>query len=204
MIKKQQKWVALLVTLTFAWLLQFSALPLNAKETNEQIASTSLEPGPGFHEVTKNNAPPARKKSILPYVLIGAGAVAVTVVLFLVVFKTRYDITGTWSVHITYDGNYSDWDTTVVLSGDKKSGIAVESNGGSGTYTVDGRDITVALHWPSGETIDCTGKIESNDRMSGRFVESVYWQGNWTAVRIASGASAPVLKQPASGPVPHK
>ena len=204
MIKKHQRWIALLVALAFVWLLEVSAMPLAASGSNEQIGSADGGQGPDFHEVAGHKAAPPQKKSLLPYVLIGVGVVAVAAVLFLVVLKTSYDIVGTWTVHVSYDGNYADWDTLVVLSGGKKSGSAIEINGGSGTYAVDGKDITVILLWPSDEIITCTGKIESNDRMSGRFVESVYWQGDWTAVRVASGAALPGLKKTVSAAAANK
>ncbi|MCX6555679.1 MAG: hypothetical protein NTZ12_11820, partial [Candidatus Aminicenantes bacterium] len=96
MIKKQQKWIALFVALTFMWLLQVSAMPVAAAGTSEQAGVASAEQGPNFYDAAKPKPAPAPKKSILPYVLIGVGVAAVAVVLILVVFKTNYDITGTW------------------------------------------------------------------------------------------------------------
>ncbi|MCJ7526112.1 MAG: hypothetical protein MUP71_12955 [Candidatus Aminicenantes bacterium] len=52
MLKKQQKWIALLMTLTFAWLLHITAMPLAAVETTEQVSSTSVEQAPGVFEQT--------------------------------------------------------------------------------------------------------------------------------------------------------
>ena len=95
MIKKQQKWIAVLVTLAFMWLLQVSTMPLAAASTVEQISSANAEQGPDFVEAVGYKAAPAAKKSILPIVLIGLGVVAVAAVLFLVVLKTKYDIIGT-------------------------------------------------------------------------------------------------------------
>jgi len=50
MLKKQQKWIALLMTLTFAWLLQVSTMPLAAASTTEQASSASVDQAPGFIE----------------------------------------------------------------------------------------------------------------------------------------------------------
>lgn len=50
MIKKPQKWIALLVAISFAWLLQVSAMPLAAVKTTEQATTASAEQAPGFIE----------------------------------------------------------------------------------------------------------------------------------------------------------
>ncbi len=50
MFKKHQRWIALLVTISFAWLLQVSAMPLAAVETTEQAATASVEQATGFIE----------------------------------------------------------------------------------------------------------------------------------------------------------
>jgi hypothetical protein len=92
MIKKQQKWIALLVTLTFMWLLQVSTMPMAAANAPEQIGSAGAEQGPDYVEAVGHKVAPAKKKSILPIILIGVGVVAVAAVLFLVVLKTKYDL----------------------------------------------------------------------------------------------------------------
>jgi hypothetical protein len=50
MINKQQKWIALLVVVTFIWLLQVSTMPMAAAGTTEQISAANAEPGPDFVE----------------------------------------------------------------------------------------------------------------------------------------------------------
>jgi hypothetical protein len=47
---KHQKWIALLVTFTFAWLLQVSAMPLAATGTTEHVAAASAGQATGFVE----------------------------------------------------------------------------------------------------------------------------------------------------------
>ena len=194
MIKKQQKWIALLVTLTFVWLLQVSAMPIAAANAEVQMSAAGNEQGPRYIEEEGNSGNLIKKKSILPYVLIGVGVVAVAAVLFLVVLKTSDDIRGTWTVHITYDGDDYEWDTTPVFTGDKKSGTTTDNWSGTGTYTVDGKNVTFSLHWPNNNTSTFTGQFDTKDTMSGRFHETAEWDGDWTAVRVASGASLPAVK----------
>ncbi len=50
MYKNHQKWTALLAALTFAWLLQVSAMPLAAVDTTEQVAAASAGQATGFIE----------------------------------------------------------------------------------------------------------------------------------------------------------
>jgi hypothetical protein len=66
MIKKQQKWIALMVVVTFIWLLQVSTLPLAAANAAERVSAANTEQGPDFVEAVGHSASPAKKKSILP------------------------------------------------------------------------------------------------------------------------------------------
>ena len=58
MYKNHQQWIALLVAVTFAWLLHVSATPLAAAKTTEQPSAEAIEPtnqldseqAPGFFE----------------------------------------------------------------------------------------------------------------------------------------------------------
>ena len=166
MIKKQQKWIALLVTLTFVWLLQVSAMPLTASGTSEQVTSSHAEQGPNFVERAGAAGSPAAKKSILPYVLIGVGVVAVAAVLFLVVLKTNYDISGEWTMNYSWSG--SPLNTyPITLSGDKKSGNAVLHTT-SGTYAVDGKKVTINTYQGTGKW-EFIGEFKSKVRIEGDF-----------------------------------
>jgi hypothetical protein len=60
---KHQKWTALLVTVTFAWLLQVWAMPLAAADTTEKVAAASLEQAPGFIEQEGSELTQARKRN---------------------------------------------------------------------------------------------------------------------------------------------
>jgi hypothetical protein len=122
-----------------------------------------------------------------------------------VVLKTKYDIVGTWAVHITYDGhpNYN-FDDNVTFTGDKKSGTTHDDWNGTGTYTIDGKNVIFNLHWASTNSSTYTGQFDGKDNMSGTFHEDVGFTGSWTAVRAASGASLPKFKNPATNKGPNR
>jgi hypothetical protein len=166
MIKKQQKWIALLVTLTFVWLLQVSAMPAIAAGTTEQPSAANAEQGPGFVEAVGHSVAPAAKKSVLPYVLIGVGVVAVAAVLFLVVLKTSYDITGKWTLNYQMPG----WPLStypLTCTGDKKAGTAA-TDLVSGTYAVDGKKVTVNLIQTTARW-EYIGEFKTKVRIEGDF-----------------------------------
>jgi len=117
----------------------------------------------------------------------------VAIVLVLVIFKTQYDIVGTWTIHLIYDNDDNEWDSITVFSGNKKSGTTLDNYDASGTYTVDGKNVTFTLSW-SNTIITFTGQFDGKDKMSGSFNEASKWTGTWTAVRGASNASVPKLK----------
>jgi hypothetical protein len=72
MIKKHQKWTALLVAITFAWLLQVSAMPLAANNKTEAVAASAGQ-APGFVE---QQGPdwnrPAKLKITTVLIIVGA------------------------------------------------------------------------------------------------------------------------------------
>ena len=187
MLKKQQKWIALTVILAFAWMMQVSTMPLAAAGASERVDSASAGQGPNFVEVAGPAGAAAKSKSILPLVLIGVGVVAVAAVLFLVVLKTNYDILGSWTVNweFTTSGGSSGV-FMITFSGTKESGNITISYGGSGTYTVDGKNVTWVLSSEDPSFI-WTGQFDSKDAMSG----TINWSakgasGTWTATRGAS------------------
>jgi hypothetical protein len=183
MIKKQQKWIALLVTLTFMWLLQVSTMPLAAASAPEQIGSASAEQGPDYVEAVGYKAAPAKKKSIVPIILIGVGVAAVAAVLILVVFKTKYDIVGTWEITTAWSGGGGGTVTNEFV-GDKKSGdVNLVLSGSSakwGEYTVDGKKVTF---WILTSTF--TGEFTDKTHMSGTGVGIGSTTGTWTAVKTS-------------------
>ena len=201
MVNKQKKWIAILVTLTFVWLLQVSAMPIGAADATEQVGSANAEQEPGFSEAVSHKTAPAKGKSVLPYVLIGVGVIAVAAVLILVVFKTTYDIVGTWT--FVFTGPY---DTTLhyAFVGDKKSGTWSDVYGGdSGTYTVDGKDVTMPINGAPDTVF--TGQFTGKDTMTGSWVYgSSIW--NFTATREMTAAevrtptSSPKVQHQSGGP----
>jgi hypothetical protein len=202
MIKKQQKWIALLVICTFAWLLHVSAMPLSASGSSEKASSVSAGSGPDHYEVVGQKAAPAKKKSMLPLILIGAGALTVTAVaLFLWpgILKTKYDVTGSWVFVFTGPFN-SIYQTD--FTGTKKSGNWVWSHSPStkGTYTVDGKNLTMTPGAGDGWTATITGTFTSKDVMSGTWVQDGNtW--NWTATRGTSPTRIDVPATQALGAV---
>ena len=197
MIKKQQKWIALFVTLTFVWLLQISTMPMAAASAPELTSSTSNDQGPRFIEEEGDSGYQAPKKSILPVILIGVGVVALAAVLFLVVLKTSYDIVGTWEFNYTSTAPAKTWTWTLVFSGDKKSGTFVDA-GDTGTYTVDGKNVTIRYNAPWDNNIAISGaKFDGKDTMSGTATFTDLKVGGidvfsatWTATRAGSTAAA--------------
>jgi hypothetical protein len=192
MLKKQQKWIALLVTLTFVWMLQVSTMPLAAAGATEQVSSASAGQGPDFVESIGHKYAPVKKKSILPYVLIGVGVVAVAAVLILVVFKTNYDITGSWSVTYAFTTGYTASGTvSCTFTGTKESGTVSGFYGDHGPYTVSGKNVTWTLSSYAAD-FTWTGKFDTKDTMSGTLVmPSQGVNGTWTATRNAATTSIP-------------
>jgi hypothetical protein len=188
MIKKQQKWIALLVTLTFMWLLQVSTMPVAAASAPEQIASASTEQAPGFIEQEGTSGYQAQKKSILPIILIGVGVVAVAAVLFLVVLKTKYDIRGTWSVTAIWVGHAQSPAFTLVFAGTSKDSGTFTEGTTPGTYTADGKNVT----WKyNAYPITATGTFSGKDSISGTLASTLpgYTSGGtFTATRTAAAA----------------
>jgi hypothetical protein len=197
--------IALFVAFAFLSLLAASTMPLRADQAAGQAgtAVSSPEQGPGFVEEEGYGSAPA-KKSIVPIILIGVGVAALAAVLVLVVFKAKYDIAGSWSLHATYDDDDYVYDSIIVFTGDKKSGTTSDNWGGSGTYSVDGKNVTFTIHWPNDNTSTYTGSFDGKDKMNGRFHESVGFDGPWTAVRGATAASLPKLKETGSNKGPGR
>jgi hypothetical protein len=193
MIKKQQKWIALLVTLTFVWLLQVSTMPLAAASTTEQIGSANAEQSPRFIEEEGDGGYQAKKKSIMPIILIGVGVVAVAAVLFLVVLKTKYDITGEWkySWKNTGDTNWKYANQAIVFTGDKKTGTLAYL-GYTGTYAVDGKNVSIQFVYGTNSSVTNTGVFSSKDKISGTWKvdQNTTTTGDWEAVRAGTTAQA--------------
>jgi hypothetical protein len=184
MIKKQQKWIALLVVFTFMWLLQVSTMPVAAAGAVEKVSAAKEEQGPGFFEASGYVYAPA-KKSILPVVLIVVGVAAAAAVLFLVVLKSKYDIRGSWAMTITSTkdpANVEHWIAT--YTGTKTSGdVEFAANYGAIKlrYSVDGKNISFLFSDPTKQQM--SGQFFDKDNMTGTYTyfDQVF---NWSASRI--------------------
>jgi len=183
MIKKQQKWIALLVTLTFMWLLQVSTMPVAAASTTEQIGSANAEQAPSFIEEEGDSSYQPRKKSALPLILGVVAVGALAAVLVLVVFKTKYDITGAWTLTWKYEGD-PQASNTITFTGDKKTGTFQISTA-SGTYTVDSKKVQWV--YSGGGSTTYTGEFTDKTHMSGTMISYGY-NGTWSAVKKATTA----------------
>jgi hypothetical protein len=186
MIKKQQKWIALLVVCTFIWLLQVSTMPVAAANGPERISSASAEQGPDYYESVSQKAVVAKKKSILPFILIGLGLITVTAVVLVVLLISKYDITGSWQMTYTWAGE-TPGTVTLTFTGDKKSGTFISSSGGSGNYSVDSKNVTWTY---SAYGARYTGTFTDKKNISGTMVSgSGTMTGTWFAIKNSSAAS---------------
>ena len=173
-INQHRRSVAILTILAFAFLMQISTCPLRA-ETEQ----------PGSIERVGSSGAAAAKKSPLIPILIGVVVVgAVAAVLILVVFKSKYDIVGTWDC--TGDGG--DWSHTFTFTGDKESGTWTEDTGydiKESSYTVDGKDVT----WTGKRYFSGTNIWWSTDTFTGKFTDKETMSGTYTTVYLLGSAS---------------
>jgi aspartate oxidase len=193
-MKTHKRMIALFVTLAFLSLLHATTMPLRADQAPgpSGTAVSADEQGPGFIEEEGYGSAPA-KKSIIPVILIGLGVAVLAAVLVLVVFKTKYDIVGTWSLD---NSIWSLGATTLVFSGDKKSGtITLEKFIDTGTYTVDGKSVHFEFK-AAGYNYNWVhdGQFDGKDRISGTVQyyvnNNVSATGTFTATRVASAAAS--------------
>ncbi len=170
MMKKHERWIALLVVCTFTWLIQVYTMPAAAAGTTEQVGSASAEQGPDYYETISQKAAPAKKKSVLPMILIGVGVLAVTAVVLFLFVLNKYDIVGTWS--LTYNWLKGTYTYDAVFSGSKKSGTMTLGGAIGGAYTVDGKKVTCYVQ-VSDQKLEFVGEFSSKTHMSGQL--NFYW-----------------------------
>jgi hypothetical protein len=189
MIEKQKRWISVLVIVCFAWLLHVATMPLAAATAAHPTVAS--DQGTGFHEAVAQKAAPAKKKSLLPWVLIGVGVLGATAaVLFLFVLKS-YDLTGTWT--FVFDGPTHET-YSLTFSGTKKSGTFIFDAVSfySGTYTVDNKTFTMVL--TSFPAIQFSGRFTGKDALSGDWI---YGGDHWTFTATRSGANTTANPAPA-------
>ena len=182
MIKLHKKSIALFVVFTFLSLLQISAMPSRADQRPSPAGTTveSSEQAPNFIEEEGDTSYQPKKKSMLPIILGVVALGAVVAVLALVVLKTKYDITGSWTLTWKYEGDPQN-SNTITFTGDKKTGTFSISTA-TGNYTVDNKD--VVWTYTGGQTV-YTGKFTDKTHMSGTMDDSGY-PGTWSAVKQAT------------------
>jgi hypothetical protein len=190
MIKKQARWIALLVVVAFAGTVQLSAMP-PAAASEESAVAAAEGAAPSYVEVADKAPAKAKAKSVLPYILIGVGAAALAVVLLVVLKKTTYDITGSWTLQWKENGDPA-YDTVPAnFTGTKKSGTVTGFYGDSGPYTVDGKNVRWVLSSYDADFV-WTGRFDSEDTMSGTMsLPSESLQGTWIATRGAPVTALP-------------
>jgi hypothetical protein len=161
------KRVAVIILIVFSSIITGAAYPLHAQET------------PGAIEKTGQASVQSGGGSILPIVLIGVGVLAVAAVLIFVVFKTSYDITGSWVFVFTGPATYT---YQATFTGTKDSGTYLfpATPMISGTYTVSDKAVTMAV--TADTAIVFTGSFTSKDAMSGNWTQDAFHY-TWTATR---------------------
>jgi hypothetical protein len=193
-----KKIVALTVLFAFISLIGASAYPLHAQET----------PGAVEKLAVPNKA--TTTSSIVPYILIGVGVIAVGLLLFLVILKTSYDIVGTWDFSLAGQSSFI---LSITFSGSSSSGtwnvnhanaqMATPSRsratGGAslallmpnaGEYSASGKTMTMSISGASSFSV--SGQFSGADTMTGTWTQgNLTW--NWTATR---GTAPAVVDSP--------
>ena len=190
MIKKQQKWIALLVVCTFMWLMQVSSMPVSAAGTTAQVSSASAEQGPDYLEAVGQKAAPAKKKSMLPIILIGVGLVAVTAALYFFVLKTKYDLRGTWTLNRSSDFWWITNPRTFVFAGTSKDmgTLTVTGFADNGPWTAKGKEVDFTMTTNGSYLWTFAGTFTDKDTLSGTvnyYDASHNINGTWTATRVS-------------------
>lgn len=106
--------------------------------------------------------------------------------------QVEYDIRGDWILQEVYNDD-SAFQVTVVFSGEIENGTVVDSDGGIGTYTVSGPEISFTLVYPD-VTYEYTGTISDAENMKGdakRWISADdFFAGSWLAFKAADSSSS--------------
>jgi len=106
--------------------------------------------------------------------------------------EKEYYIQGDWTLQEQYtDGSF--FEVTVTFSGETESGTVIDSDGGTGTYTVSGDTVEFTLEYPD-VTYEYSGEFNDEETMSGsarRYYnsEGTYKTGSWQASIISDSES---------------
>jgi hypothetical protein len=109
----------------------------------------------------------------------------------------EYYIQGSWTLEEAYNDK-SLFTVTVTFTGETRTGTVVDSDGGVGTYTVDGNSVEFTLVFPE-VTYEYSGTFIDEENMGGdakRYTSpGSYSSGTWVAVKDTVSS----LSLPASG-----
>ena len=189
-----KKSITAILSLCLLFALETSLRPLPAAPArNETPAADKDDFQAGLIEVESGGtgAVQGKKSLLLPIIAAVTAAGAIAAVLVLVVFKKTYDITGNWRLTIEYDGHPTGYN--FAFSGTKKSGtfniILPGYVLGSGTYEVDGKDVSITIDWNGPDVANLTGAFTDADHMEGTYTETPDYSGRWYAERVDIGAA---------------
>lgn len=120
----------------------------------------------------------------------------------LVVSATlHYDVQGTWLMAEEYNDG-SSFDVTLTFSGTDTAGTVTDSDGGIGTYTVNGTLVEFTLVFPE-ISYEYSGFLTTEDNMSGYadriLPDGTTTTGTWTAVRTSDILMSPGTSRPGKG-----
>jgi hypothetical protein len=111
---------------------------------------------------------------------------------FSVYTDIQYDIRGSWTLTEGYSDS-SAFSVTLTFSGDLTSGTVTDSDGGTGTYTVDGNDVSFTINYPQ-VTYEYNGSFTDRENMSGGSKRHVaadkYYPGDWIAQKDTTATTS--------------
>jgi len=140
---------------------------------------------------------------MVPYILIGVGAIAVAAVLVLVVFKTKYDLRGSWTVVRSSDFYWIQNPRTFVFEGSSRDSGTMKVSGFNdvGPWSADGKSFNFTMTVNAASYLwTFEGQFDGKDTISGTVNyhdASHNIDGTFTATRAAAAMVAP-LPTPAS------
>lgn len=189
MIKRCQRFIALVVTFAFLTLLLISSMPVAAAQALSQDEKVSQYVGQGANFIEKEQQVgyQAKKKNILPIIL-AVAAVGVGIFLLVKLLDAdKYDVSGVWDFHNDYttagSADYdSIWTFTPYDTFDKTRGTFERNIKGTiskGRYFFVDKKIVIFQNADVSEQY--VGSFESKTNMSGTFQLTSGAKGNWTA-----------------------
>lgn len=168
-----------------------------AKEKEKELAKTEEEVAQMGTEIQEKTKPrvieqptPKKKKKKFPVLLVVGAVVVVAVLVVLLAGKKKkdepapevFDIRGDWTVWDTQAGDLL-W-SYFTFSGSVNSGSFVDSDGDTGSYTVNGREVSFSY---DAYPFYFNGNFVDHDHMRGNY-DTTLGNRPWRAVRGIIGA----------------